>query len=172
MRARRGLLVLVAVLVACGPDGVDQHRRDTLAMEQIVIVEPPGVVRSGSIEERQPQRNELTLEFGPNRVDRTFEVEFSDKVSLLGFYLDELMADEWVDIDANCQPGSADRTAWASVLAKKRLDGFTATVKVSISYAPDPNSVRITVSAPFHDERGDAPAGAEPEVQADCGSLL
>ena len=141
-------------------------------MSPVVVVEPSGVVRSGSIEEHPPERDELTLEFGINLVDRTFEVEASDDVSVLAFYVDELMADEWFDIDAICQPDSTDRTAWASVVAKKRLDGFTATVKVSISYAREPNSVRVTMSAPYHEDGGKTPTGAEPDVHAICESLL
>lgn len=141
-------------------------------MEQIVLVEPPGTARSGSVEEHPPERDELTLEFGPSIVDRTFEVEFSDEVSVLGFYLDELQTDEWVDVDALCQPDSTDRTAWASVVAKKRLDGFTATIKVSISYASRPANVRVTMSAPFHGDEGDSPEAAEPDIHASCEPLL
>ena len=163
---------LTTALVACGPDGEDQSRRDELANERVVLVEPPGAERSGSVEQHPPQRDELTLEFGPNLVDRTFEVEFSDDVSVLGFYLDELETDEWVDIDVICQPDSTDRTAWASAVAKKRLDDFTATVKVSVSYTEQPANVRVTMSAPFHDDDGAAPDGASPDVHASCEPLL
>jgi hypothetical protein len=165
-------IALTTALVACGPDGEDQSRRNELANERVVLVEPPGAERSGSVEQHPPQRDELTLEFGPNLVDRTFEVEFSDDVSVLGFYLDELEADEWVDIDVICQPDSTDRTAWASAVAKKRLDDFTGTVKVSVSYTEQPANVRVTMSAPFHDDDGAAPDGASPDVHASCEPLL
>ena len=163
-----------ADLIVCGKRVFGHPAATAVACrgERIVAVEPPGTVRSQPVGQHPPRRDELTLELGPNLVDRTYEVVFSDDVSVLGFYLDELRSDDWVDIDAICQPDSTDRTAWASLVAKKRLDDFTATVKVSVSYAPNPANVRITMSAPSRADGGDSPTGAAMDVHASCEALL
>lgn len=161
----------VAALVACGPNSVDEARRDALAGERIVFEDPPGTLRSGSVEVHPPVRDELTLEYGPNLASRRVTVDPDAPVRVLDHYLDELSADGWKDIHAICRPPSEDRSALATVSATKRVDDFTAMANVSISYAHEDITVRIALSAPFHGDDGESPAGVPARVPDDCALL-
>lgn len=160
------VLTLVVSIAACTDsyNAADDERVDTLMSYAILESAPPGAVRRDDVLV-QRSRNGIAWETsGDGHRAATSWFVKGPIHDVSRFYGEALANQGWKDVRARCF-AFEDRLENVVVTASRWEDGYEATAGVDV-LADDTDTVQVGVgvSVPFHDESGDRPLGASPDL--------